>query len=259
MSQWPDSVLQRPEGVSQRPDILRFWQDVQDISGYPGGVTARLRRALAPCRSSPGGLAQSARGRWLNTKEARHVATGRRAPLKCQHQQRGRGERSADRSARTAPRAVNEFSGYQLLLKLSGVESTSLTLEGQRQVFPSVFNLFFSVSGNCKESAGFALWKAVENRLGSPFLSRFHSDFSRLQRDSADCAAIAEQSQINSDGIAMNSNLHTCRKRGCETGRMCEVGPPASGLSFFTGPYLHLAVLNGNPALRGCFQAEAGG
>lgn len=31
-------------------------------------------------------------------------------------------------------------------------------------------------------------------------------------------------------------------------GRTCEVGPPASGLSFFTDPYSHY-VLNGHPAL----------
>lgn len=36
-----------------------------------------------------------------------------------------------------------------------------------------------------------------------------------------------------------------------ERGRIGEVGPPASGCSFFTVPYSHLAVLNGNPALRG--------
>lgn len=33
-------------------------------------------------------------------------------------------------------------------------------------------------------------------------------------------------------------------------GRICEVGPPASGLAFFTGLYSHY-VLNGHPALRG--------
>lgn len=80
--------------------------------------------------------------------------------------------------------------------------------------FPLVFNLVFPVSGKRKESVGFVRWKAVGNRLESPVLSRLYSDFSRLQRDSADCAAIAEQSQINSDGIATDSNLHTRRKRG---------------------------------------------
>lgn len=45
------------------------------------------------------------------------------------------------------------------------------------------------------------------------------------------------------------------KKHGGGAGRMCEVGLPASGLSFFTCPYSHLAVLNGNPALRGWFQA----
>lgn len=50
-------------------------------------------------------------------------------------------------------------------------------------------------------------------------------------------------------------HIFTCHKQGGIQGRMCEVGPPASGLSFFTCPYSHLSVLNGNPALRGCFQA----
>lgn len=89
--------------------------------------------------------------------------------------------------------------------------------------FPLAFNLFFRVCGKCKESVGFARWKAVVNRLGSPVLSRFHSDFSRLQRDSADCAAIAELSQINSGEIAMDSSLITRRKRGGDAGRMGEV------------------------------------
>ncbi len=55
----------------------------------------------------------------------------------------------------------------------------------------------------------------------------------------------------------MHAAVHTFprQKRRAMQGRMCEVGPPASGLSFFTCPYSHLAVLNGNPALRGCFQA----
>lgn len=112
----------------------------------------------------------------------------------------------------------------------------------------------------------FPVWKAqgkcwfyaVEsegNRLESPVLSRFGSDFSRFQRDSADCGEIAGQSQINSNEIAIDSNLYTRRKHYGDAGRMCEVGPLASGLSFFTFPYSHLAVLNGNPALRGCFQA----
>ncbi|EAN08807.1 hypothetical protein EfaeDRAFT_0412 [Enterococcus faecium DO] len=42
-----------------------------------------------------------------------------------------------------------------------------------------------------------------------------------------------------------------------QPGRIGEVGPPASGCSFFTVPYSHLAVLNGNPALRG-WPATAG-
>lgn len=120
---------------------------------------------------------------------------------------------------------------------------------------PLAFNVFFRVCGKRKESVGFMRWKAKGSRLESPVLSRFDSDFSRLQRGSADCVAIAEQSQINSNEIAVDSNLSTRIKRGGDAGRMCEVGPPASGLSFFTFPYSHLAVLNGNPALRGCFQA----
>lgn len=86
-----------------------------------------------------------------------------------------------------------------------------LTLEGQARLFPWRSTCFFSER------------KAQGNRLESPVLPRFHSDFSRLQRDSADCVEIAEQSQINSDEIATDSNLHTCRKRGCDAGRMGEV------------------------------------
>ena len=270
MSQRPDSVPHRPDGVSQRPgsvpqrpDILGFWQDIQDISGYPGGVTARLRRALAPCRSSPSGLAQSARGRWLNARREREAATGHRAsqattrpPLKCQHQRSGTAAKSPVRATRIASRPIEGAAESYSLLNAGGIESALLTLEGRWHGFSLGVQLsFFRVRGKCKESVGFARWKAVGNRLEIPFLSRLYGDFSRLQRDSADCAAIAEQSQINSDGIAMDSNLHTYRKRGCDAGRMCEVGPPASGLSFFTCPYSHLAVLNGNPALRGHFQA----
>lgn len=274
MSQRPDSVPHRPEDVShrpgsvpQRPDFLLFWQDVQDISGYPGGVTARLRRSLAPCRSSSGGLAQSAKGRWLNARKRGAVATGHRVspatkkpPLKCQHQQSGTAARSSARVTTTAQRPVDACSGSRSLLSAGRTERGSLTLEGRWLGFSLGVQLgFFPVRGKRKESIGFVRWKAKGNRLESPVLSRFHSDFSRLQRDSADCVAIAEQSQINSDEIATDSNLHTCRKRGCNAGRMCEVGPPASGLSFFTCPYSHLAVLNGNPALRGHFQAWAGG
>lgn len=115
--------------------------------------------------------------------------------------------------------------------------------------------LVFIVCGKRKESVGFMRWKAKGNRWESPVLSRFGSDFSRFQRDSADCGEIAGQSQINSNEIAIDSNLYTHRKRCGDVGRMCEVGPLASGLSFFTFPYSHLAVLNGNPALRNCFQA----
>ncbi|CAM5202398.1 hypothetical protein CDEN61S_00025 [Castellaniella denitrificans] len=229
MSQRPDSVPHRPEGVSQRPgsvpqrpDILRFWQDIQDISGYPGGVTARLRRALAPCRSSPGGLAQSARGRWLNAKEGGDVATGRRAPFKCQHQQRGRGERSADRSTRTAPRVVNEFSEYHLLLNVSGVESVSLTLEGRKDgYFPwrcsTVFAAFFL-----------------------PTLPRFCSDY-------PDSRPILHQTSLPHGcfrriGTVLTKKMASADIRGGwnsggGAGRMGEVGPPASGLSFFTVSY----------------------
>lgn len=155
MSQRPDSVPHRPEGVSQRPgsvpqrpDFLRFWQDIQDISGYPGGATARLRRALAPCRASPGGLAQSARGRWLNARKRREAATGHRVssattrpPLKCQHQQGRTGARSPARVTKTAPRPVDECAGSRSLLSAGGIESGSLTLEGQ-EVTP--FFLAFS-------------------------------------------------------------------------------------------------------------------
>lgn len=102
------------------------------------------------------------------------------------------------------------------------------------------FNVFFRVCGKRKESVGFMRWKAKGNRLESSVLSRLYGDFSRLQRDSADWTAIAEQSQINSDGIAMDSNPHTCRKRGCDAGRMGEVGPPRKRVGLFTEPYSHL-------------------
>lgn len=84
---------------------------------------------------------------------------------------------------------------------------------------PLAFNLFFRVCGKRKESVGFMRWKAKGNRLGSPVLSRFHSVFSRLQRDSADSVVIAAQSHANSREIATDSNLHTCRKRGGESSR----------------------------------------
>ncbi|WP_322995122.1 hypothetical protein [Castellaniella sp.] len=99
------------------------------------------------------------------------------------------------------------------------------------------FNLLFQVRGKWKESVGVMRWKAKGNRLESPVLLRLGSDFSRLQRDSADCVAITEQSHSNSNEIAMDSNLNTRRKRGGGAGRMGEVGPPASGLSFFTVSY----------------------
>ena len=266
MSQRPDSVPHRPEGVSQRPgsvsqrpDFLLFWQDVQDISGYPGGVTARLRRSLAPCRSSPDGLAQSARGRWLNARRGREAATSHRAlpttarpPLKCQHQRSAAATRSPARATRSASCPIEGSAGSHLLLNAGGIEDALLTLEGRWHGFSLGVQLgFFRVRGKCKESVGFARWEAVGNRLEIPFLSRFYADFSRLQRDSADCAAIAEQSQINSDGIAMNSNLHTCRKRGCDAGRMCEVGPPRKRSVPLHFPLFAPTALNGHPALRG--------
>lgn len=51
--------------------------------------------------------------------------------------------------------------------------------------FPLAFNLFFRVCGKCKESVGFAQWKAVVNRLESPVLSRFHSDSTAISHDSS--------------------------------------------------------------------------
>src|SRR5690606_23806112 len=120
---------QRPGSVPQRPDILRFWQDVQDISGYPGGVTARLRRALAPCRSSPNGLDQSAKGRWLNARERRKAAMGHqvsstttRPPLKCQYQKDGRGGKSlvpVNKNG-TCPAVVSSAS--RLVLSFGGLD-----------------------------------------------------------------------------------------------------------------------------------------
>ncbi len=269
MSQRLDSVPQRPEGVSQRPgsvpqrpDFLRFWQDIQDISGYPGGATARLRRALAPCRSSPGGFAQSARGRWLNARRGREAATGRRVslampkpPLKCQHQQSEAVAGSPARVTRTEQISADGCAGSLAASHVIETDSGLLTLEGRRPDFSLGVQLgFFPVRGKREESIGLMRWRAKGIRLERSILFRFHPDFARLRRDSADSVAIAEQSHINSREIATDSNLRTCRKRGCNAGRMCEVGPPASGLSFFTCPYSHLAVLNGNPALRGCSQ-----
>src|SRR5690606_25701949 len=87
------------------------------------------------------------------------------------------------------------------------------------------------------DNVGVMRWRAKGNRLESPVLLRFGSDFSRLQRDSADCAAITEQSHSNRNEMAVDSNWSTRRKRGGGAGRMGEVGPPASGLSFFTVSY----------------------
>jgi len=44
----------------------------------------------------------------------------------------------------------------------------------------------------------------------------------------------------------------------CQAGRIGKVVPPASRRHFFTFPYSHLAVLNGNPALRGQRHAPRG-
>lgn len=211
MSQRPDSVLHRPEGVSQRPgsvpqrpDFLQIWQDVQDVLVDPGGVTARLRRALAPCRSSPGGLTQSARGRWLNATKPRG---------------RFRSSNSTESSA-------------------IETECCSLTLEGRCHGFSFGVQLgFFRVCGKCKESVGLMSCKADGNRLESPVLSRFCRGFSRLQRDSADLTVAAGESQINSNEKAVDSNLDMYRKQGCDAGKIGEVGPPASGRSCFTLPY----------------------
>lgn len=269
MSQRPDSVSQRPEGVSQRPgnvpqrpDILRFWQDIQDISGYPGRATARLRRALAPCRSSLNGLAQSARGRWLNARREREAAARHRVsraapkpPLKCQHQQSGAAAGSLACVTKTEQISADRCAGSHAASHVIENDSGSLTLEGRRPDLSLGVQLSaFPVRGKRKESAGLVRWKEKGIRLESSFLSPFHRDFSRLRRDSAASVAIAEQSHVNSREIATDSKLHTCRKRGGDAGRMCEVGPPASGSSFFTCPYSHLAVLNGNPALRGSSQ-----
>lgn len=46
---------------------------------------------------------------------------------------------------------------------------------------------------------------------------------SRLRRGSADSAAIAEQSLLESNEIPSDYNFHTRRKRGGDAGRMCEV------------------------------------
>jgi len=39
--------------VPQGPDILLFWQDIQDISGYPGGVTARFEAGACTLSIKP--------------------------------------------------------------------------------------------------------------------------------------------------------------------------------------------------------------
>src|SRR5690554_7525666 len=70
-SQRPDDIAHRPGNVSQGPGILAFWQDIQVISGFPSGVSTRLRRAPTPSKIKPSGLYQSARCRWLNARRGR--------------------------------------------------------------------------------------------------------------------------------------------------------------------------------------------
>lgn len=266
MSQRPDSVPHRPEGVSQRPgnvpqrpDILRFWQDIQDISGYPGGATARLRRALAPCRSSLSGHAQSARGRWLNARREREAAAGHRVsraapkpPLKCQHQQSGAAAGSPACVTKTEQISADRCAGSHAASHVIENDSGSLTLEGRRPDLSLGVQLSFSpVRGKRKESAGLVRWKEKGIRLESSFLSRFHRDFSRLRRDSAASVAIAEQSHVNNREIATDSKLHTCRKHGGDAGRMCEVGPPRRRGVPLHFPLFAPTALNGHPALRG--------
>ena len=52
----PEAVPQRPESVPQGPDFSRLLQDIQDISGYPGGITARLMRTVTPYGEEKGEL-----------------------------------------------------------------------------------------------------------------------------------------------------------------------------------------------------------
>jgi hypothetical protein len=52
--------------------------------------------------------------------------------------------------------------------------------------------------------------------------------------------------QLNRHALNAFLASNRCSMRG----RIGEVGPPASGRSFFTLPYSHLSVLNANPALR---------
>lgn len=208
MSQRPDSVPHRPEGVSQRPgsvpqrpDFLLFWQDVQDISGYPGGVTARLRRSLAPCRSSPDGLAQSARGRWLNARRGREAATSHRAlpttarpPLKCQHQRNAAATRSPARATRSASCPIEGSAGSHLLLNAGGIEDALLTLEGQQHVFPLGVQLGFShkwkVQGKC-------WFRTVESGRKPVGKSRFYRDSIALFHDYSAILPIVQRLQSN--------------------------------------------------------------
>ncbi len=71
---------------------------------------------------------------------------------------------------------------------------------------------------------------------------------------------LAAGALLRSNGAvtARNSMSHTRQKQRRKAGRMCEVGPPASRLSFFTVPYSR-GALNGHPALRGCRLPPVGG
>lgn len=100
--------------------------------------------------------------------------------------------------------------------------------------FPLAFNLAFF---ECVESARKVLVSCRAKRREIGWKVQFCSGFSRLQRDSADLTVAAGESQINSDEIAVDSNLDTYRKQGCDAGKIGEVGPPASGRSCFTLPY----------------------
>ncbi len=208
MSHRPDSVLQRPEGVShrpgsvpQRPDFLLFWQDIQDISGYPGGATARLRRSLAPCRSSPGGLAQSAKGRWLNARKRGAVATGHRVspgtkkpPLKCQHQQSGTAARSSARVTKTAQRPVDACSRSRSLLSAGGTERGSLTLEGRWLGFSLGVQLVFF---QCEESVRKVLVLCGGKRKETGWKVRFYRDSIAIFHDYSAILPIGQRLRSN--------------------------------------------------------------
>lgn len=200
----PDGVLQRPGSVPQRPDFLLFWQDIQDISGYPGGATARLRRSLAPCRSSPSGLAQSAKGRWLNARKRGTVATGHRIspgtkkpPLKCQHQQSQTVARSSARVTKTVQRPVDACSGSRSLLSAGGTERGSLTFEGRWLGFFLGVQLVFSSVRKAQGKYWFCAVESERKPVGkSGFiatLQRFCTITARFCRFGSDCGAIADK------------------------------------------------------------------